>query len=284
VTDASLTCEAGQIYGLLGPNGAGKTTTLRCLATVLIPTSGTATVAGHDLLAAPEAVRRSIGFLSASTGNYARLTPRETLKFFASLYGFAGAELEQRVEETLKLFGRNRVRRPAKRPAVDRHEAARLPRPRRRARPAGADFGRTHQRPRSDRQPHGRSGRAVAGRARQVRAALDPPALAGGGNLPQDRRDRHGRVLGEGTIGELCERTKTKNLRQAFFALVKNEPSVSVVTEVIDVAAPIEPGASTQRMKSTRLAASLATRVPASAFALRSGAAKGVLRSLNTCD
>src|SRR5215212_5794261 len=104
VADASLTCAAGEIYGLLGPNGAGKTTALRCLATVLTPTAGTATIAGHDLISDPEAIRRSIGFLSASTGNYARLTPRETLRFFASLYGFAGADLEQRVEETLKLF------------------------------------------------------------------------------------------------------------------------------------------------------------------------------------
>jgi sodium transport system ATP-binding protein len=76
VSDASLSCAAGEIYGLLGPNGAGKTTTLRCLATVLTPTSGTATIAGHDLRTEPEAVRRSIGFLSASTGLYARLTPR----------------------------------------------------------------------------------------------------------------------------------------------------------------------------------------------------------------
>src|SRR5215208_5610061 len=100
VAGASLTCAAGEIYGLLGPNGAGKTTTLRCLATILTPTRGTATIAGHDLLAEPEAVRRSIGFLSASTGLYARLTPRETLRFFASLYGLAGDVLEGRVEET----------------------------------------------------------------------------------------------------------------------------------------------------------------------------------------
>src|SRR3954471_17813511 len=102
--DVSLTCNAGEIYGLLGPNGAGKTTTLRCLATILTPTSGTATIAGHDLRTEPEAVRRSIGFLSASTGLYARLTPRETLRFFASLHGLQGPILEDRVETTLKLF------------------------------------------------------------------------------------------------------------------------------------------------------------------------------------
>ena len=68
VRDASLTCNAGEIYGLLGANGAGKTTTLRCLATILTPTSGTASVAGHDLIKDPQAVRRNIGCLSASTG------------------------------------------------------------------------------------------------------------------------------------------------------------------------------------------------------------------------
>src|SRR3954464_7437877 len=103
VADASLSCAAGQIYGLLGPNGAGKTTTLRCLATVLTPTAGTATIAGHDLIKEPEAVRRSIGFLSASTGLYARLTPRETLTFFGSLHGLKGEELEGRVDEVIGL-------------------------------------------------------------------------------------------------------------------------------------------------------------------------------------
>src|SRR5437660_7920949 len=90
VSDASLHCNAGEIYGLLGPNGAGKTTTLRCLSTILTPSGGGATVAGHDLLREPQAVRRSIGFLSAATGLYSRLTPRETLRFFASLYGAGG--------------------------------------------------------------------------------------------------------------------------------------------------------------------------------------------------
>src|SRR5438552_9079271 len=82
VTEASFSCSAGEVYGLLGPNGAGKTTTLRCLATVLTPTAGSASIAGHDLVREPEAVRRSIGFHTASTGLYARLTPRETLRFF----------------------------------------------------------------------------------------------------------------------------------------------------------------------------------------------------------
>src|SRR5215218_5362554 len=99
--DVSLACNAGEIYGLLGPNGAGKTTTMRCLATILTPTSGGATIAGHDLVKDPSAVRRNIGFLSANTGLYARLTPRETLRFFGELHGMEGGKLSRRVEEVL---------------------------------------------------------------------------------------------------------------------------------------------------------------------------------------
>src|SRR5688572_1434983 len=102
--DVCLTCNAGEIYGLLGPNGAGKTTTLRCLATILTPTAGSATIAGHDLVADPQGVRKSIGFLSASTGLYARLTPRETLRFFGSLHGMKGDTLDARVEAVIALF------------------------------------------------------------------------------------------------------------------------------------------------------------------------------------
>src|SRR5688572_32615428 len=104
VADATLTCNPGEIYGLLGPNGAGKTTTLRCLATILTPTSGTATIAGHDLVKDPQSVRRSIGFLSANTGLDARLTTRETLRFFGELPGMEGERLSRRVEEVLALF------------------------------------------------------------------------------------------------------------------------------------------------------------------------------------
>jgi sodium transport system ATP-binding protein len=104
VDHLDLTVEPGEIFGLLGPNGAGKTTTLRCLATILTPTRGGATIAGYDLLKQPEHVRRSIGFLSGTTGVYARLTPRETLRFFGAMYGGKGDELEQRVERTLAMF------------------------------------------------------------------------------------------------------------------------------------------------------------------------------------
>ena len=79
------------ITGLLGPNGAGKTTTLRMLATLLAPDAGRASVNGHDVRTEPEAVRRSIGYLSTSTGLYGRLTPREILTWFARLHGLSDA-------------------------------------------------------------------------------------------------------------------------------------------------------------------------------------------------
>ena len=75
--DLSFHCNGGEALALLGPNGAGKTTTLRMLATILTPTKGTASVAGHDVSSQGQEVRRVIGYLSPSTGPYPRLTPRE---------------------------------------------------------------------------------------------------------------------------------------------------------------------------------------------------------------
>lgn len=94
----SFRAEPGRIYGLLGANGAGKTTTLRMLATLLQPTSGSAVVAGFDVVREPERVRANVGFLAASTALYGRLTARETIEYFGKLNGLAGAELRARVE------------------------------------------------------------------------------------------------------------------------------------------------------------------------------------------
>jgi sodium transport system ATP-binding protein len=87
VGDVSFTCQPGRIYGLLGANGAGKTTTLRMLATLLKPTSGACTVAGHDTATAPEKVRANVGFLAASTALYGRLSAREMIAYFGRLNG-----------------------------------------------------------------------------------------------------------------------------------------------------------------------------------------------------
>ena len=99
VKDISFECKPGEIFGLLGPNGAGKTTLLRMLSTILQPTSGTATVAGFDVIKHPEEVRRNIGFLSNSTALYERMTAREMVDYFGKLYGLSSAEIKERSEE-----------------------------------------------------------------------------------------------------------------------------------------------------------------------------------------
>ena len=98
VADVGFTCEPGSIFGLLGPNGAGKTTTLRMLSTVLRPTGGRAIVAGHDVALEPEAVRARIGYLSASTGLYDRMTAWELVQYFGRLYGMTEGHLAERME------------------------------------------------------------------------------------------------------------------------------------------------------------------------------------------
>ena len=104
VRGVDLNCEYGEIYGLLGPNGAGKTTALRMLATILAPSAGRAWIDGVDVAANPLEVRRRLGFLSASTGLYARLTPRETLRYFGSLHGMDAGALEARIDELIDAF------------------------------------------------------------------------------------------------------------------------------------------------------------------------------------
>jgi sodium transport system ATP-binding protein len=94
----SFRVEPGRIYGLLGANGAGKTTTLRLIATLLKPTSGTALVAGFDVVRDPDRVRANVGFLAASTALYARLTAREMITYFGRLNGLDEASVMARVK------------------------------------------------------------------------------------------------------------------------------------------------------------------------------------------
>ncbi len=98
VVDVGFDCQPGAIFGLLGPNGAGKTTTLRILSTVLRPTGGRAMVAGFDVVEQPEAVRAHIGYMSASTGIYDRMTAWELVQYFGRLYGMTEGHLRERME------------------------------------------------------------------------------------------------------------------------------------------------------------------------------------------
>jgi len=98
VDGLTLAIPSGEIYGLLGPNGAGKTTALRMLAGLLAPSSGRASVMGLDVGRFPQAVKRQLGFLSATTGLHGRLTAREVLLYFGRLHGMSEAELAARTD------------------------------------------------------------------------------------------------------------------------------------------------------------------------------------------
>jgi len=102
--ELSFECRPGTVFGLLGRNGAGKTTTLRMLATILVPTSGTAVVGGYDIISEPAKVRERIGFLSGDTKLYDRLTGKETLKYFGKLAGMKDRTLNARIDELGKQF------------------------------------------------------------------------------------------------------------------------------------------------------------------------------------
>jgi sodium transport system ATP-binding protein len=106
----SFHARPGQIYGLLGPNGAGKTTALRILSTVLRPTSGAAAVAGFDVLTQAAQVRRQIGYVSANTAVYDRMTGWETVEYFGRLHGIPPDELAERMERLFERFKMNDTR------------------------------------------------------------------------------------------------------------------------------------------------------------------------------
>lgn len=108
--DISFEAFPGQIYGLLGPNGAGKTTALRIISTVLRPSAGTATVNGSNVLTQPSQVRRQIGFMSANTGVYDRMTAWETVEYFGRLHGLDDATLADRMENLFTRLQMNDIR------------------------------------------------------------------------------------------------------------------------------------------------------------------------------
>ena len=102
----SFQIERGELFGLLGPNGAGKTTTIKMLITLLLPTSGSATVLGHDVVADVRAVRRCIGYVfGGDKGLYERLSARDNLRYFSELYGVDPRLQAARIAELLELVG-----------------------------------------------------------------------------------------------------------------------------------------------------------------------------------
>ena len=104
VNDISFTVPTGTVLGLLGPNGSGKTTTIRMMTTLSPPTSGTARVAGHDVLREPAQVRKAMGLTAQSATVDELLTGRENLRLIGDLYGLPKKAVKARADEMLERF------------------------------------------------------------------------------------------------------------------------------------------------------------------------------------
>jgi ABC-2 type transport system ATP-binding protein len=104
VRDIDLEVPAGQLVGLLGPNGAGKSTTLKMMTGMLTPTSGVAEIGGFDVAKDPLAVKRIIGYVPETGAVFETLTAREYLQFVAALHSIPAAEVEERIARFLTFF------------------------------------------------------------------------------------------------------------------------------------------------------------------------------------
>ena len=104
VDGVSLDVAPGEIHGFLGPNGAGKTTTIRMIAGLLKPSAGRIVINGHDLAAAPEHAKASLGFIPDRPFIYEKLTAGEFLRFHGGLYGMDEADAARRGDEMLEVF------------------------------------------------------------------------------------------------------------------------------------------------------------------------------------
>ncbi|HEY4314148.1 MAG TPA: ABC transporter ATP-binding protein [Actinomycetes bacterium] len=106
VKGVDFAVERGELFGLLGPNGAGKTTTIKMLITLLLPTSGRASVLGYDVVDDPREVRRRVGYVfGGDRGLYERLSALDNLRYFAELYGVSARDQKARIGELLELVG-----------------------------------------------------------------------------------------------------------------------------------------------------------------------------------
>src|ERR1700742_265995 len=95
----------GEIFGFLGANGAGKTTAMRMLCGLSIPTSGEATVAGHDIFKDPESIKRSIGYMSQKFSLYEDLTVKENIEFYGGIYGLSKQQIKKESDMLIEKLG-----------------------------------------------------------------------------------------------------------------------------------------------------------------------------------
>jgi sodium transport system ATP-binding protein len=223
VDDLSFEVRPGEVYALLGPNGAGKTTALRCLSTLLAPTNGTARVGGHDVRTEPIEARRRLGFLAASMGLYQRLTAREVLFYFGRLHGMEEGPLHERVDELTELLELNAfINRLCGRLSTGQRQRVSIARTILHDPPAlildeptlGLDL------------VSGRSIYAMIHLARmRGRAILFSTHQMEEVEVLADRVGviSRGKLVAEGTVEELMERTGQKNLARAFLSLIDVE-------------------------------------------------------------
>jgi ABC-2 type transport system ATP-binding protein len=104
VDDVSFTVPRGEVLGFLGPNGAGKSTTMKMITGFLAPTAGTAVICGHDILTQPVAAKKCIGYLPEGAPAYPDMTPADFLDFIAHIRGFSGDEAKRRVGRVVEMI------------------------------------------------------------------------------------------------------------------------------------------------------------------------------------
>ena len=103
VNKITFSVKKGEIFGFLGANGSGKSTTIRMLCGIITPTSGTGSVAGHDIVTEPEEIKHSIGYMSQKFSLYEDLTPYENLRFFLGIYSVPPEQWEERIDWVLNM-------------------------------------------------------------------------------------------------------------------------------------------------------------------------------------
>lgn len=110
VDHITLQVRRGEIFGFLGANGAGKTTAMRMLCGLSLPTSGTGTVAGYDILRQAEEIKRHIGYMSQKFSLYENLTVWENLNLFATIYGMSAKRIKEKTDAVFRALGMENMR------------------------------------------------------------------------------------------------------------------------------------------------------------------------------
>ena len=227
VRGASFSVNEGEILGLLGPNGAGKTTLLRMLGTIITPTSGDCWVAGTQASKNQDEVRRHIGFLSGTTKLYGRLKAHEVLRYFGRLHGMNDATIDARTRELTDLFEMHAfLDQRCETLSTGQTQKVNIARVMLHDPPVlildeptlGLDIMTSRTIVEFIRDARARKHAIIFSTHYMTEAETlcDRVALIHGGE-----------ILAIGTTAELCEKTGTDNLRDAFLAIVGHEQAAT---------------------------------------------------------